>query len=89
MAPPAARRPSCRQPNVCQPHALLRASQDFDPRTRQVINRGQLLGASLAVSAAGSYEPADAAATCPKLVRASIGGGSLQAWGRQIQLPIR
>ena len=68
---------------------LYQASQDFDPRTRRVVNRGQLLGEGLSVSAAGSYAPADTATRCPKLVRASIEAGCLQAWGREIQLPIR
>ncbi|KAL4428841.1 hypothetical protein ABPG77_005279 [Micractinium sp. CCAP 211/92] len=33
------------------------ASQDFDPTNRRVVNRGELLGGSVRVTASGSYEP--------------------------------
>ena len=92
LPPPAPAPTHLPPPPTRQPPPALhtsQASQDFDPRTRRVINRGQLLGAQLSVSAAGSYEPADAATRCPKLVRASIEGGCLQAWGRELKLPIR
>lgn len=86
------------------------ASQDFDPRTRRVVNRGELLGPAVVATAGGSYEPVDRSSSsgsggkgtstkggsgskssnrCPILVRASIEGGSLQAWGQEVALPIR
>lgn len=86
------------------------ASQDFDPSTRSVVNRGELLGTAVAVTASGSYEPVQGEASsgggggpaggggwsrraasgrCPALVRASIEGGALEAWGARLPLPIR
>ncbi|PRW05882.1 Metallo-dependent phosphatase [Chlorella sorokiniana] len=110
------------------------ASQDFDPSSRAVVNRGELLGPAVALTAAGSYAPvADGetaapsstgssvkqqrsragasssssrsrsngsgssraaagsrgAARCPVLVRASIEGGAVEAWGARLHLPIR
>lgn len=36
---------------------LSQASQDFDPRSRAVINRADVFGKNLFVTADGSYEP--------------------------------
>ncbi|KAL4451569.1 hypothetical protein ABPG75_007231 [Micractinium tetrahymenae] len=87
-----------------------KASQNFDPSTRRVVNRGELLGPAVTVTASGSYEPvpgetggssssgssgggsgsaARTAGRCPVLVRASIEGGALEAWGARLPLPIR
>ena len=39
------------------PCACGQAGQDFDPSDRSVINRGELLGSQVVVSAQGTYEP--------------------------------
>jgi hypothetical protein len=66
-----------------------RASQDLDPASRRVRNRGELLGAQLFVTADGSYAPQDDSRALPKAVDVSVTGGALHAWGRRLPLPIR
>lgn len=65
-----------------------KAGQDFDPSERSVLNKGELLGSQVVVTAQGSYEPQDSHTNLPKLVKANITGGQIQAWGRTIPLPI-
>lgn len=65
------------------------ASQDFDPATRTVVNRGELLGKSLYVTAEGTYEPLGNTSTMPVDLEASIERGSLHVLGKQLPLPIR
>lgn len=75
-------------------------SQAFSPRSRAVLNVGQLLGQRLYVTAEGSYAPkaaavagarggAAAAATMPVDIVASIERGALHVLGARVPLPIR
>ncbi|KAA6424660.1 MAG: hypothetical protein FRX49_05327, partial [Trebouxia sp. A1-2] len=64
------------------------AGQAFNPLDRSVLNKGELLGSQVTVTAQGTYEPQDSNTTLPKLVKANISGGQITAWGRQIPLPI-
>lgn len=66
-----------------------RASQAFNPNTRDVLNSGELAGPSIQVSAVGSYTPVDFSTVLPKEIDVVITGGQLDAWGRKIALPIR
>ena len=50
---------SCKYKTCC-----LQASQDFNPVGRVVINRGDLFGEKLYVTAEGTYEPAVRRLTC-------------------------
>ncbi|KAL0043528.1 hypothetical protein WJX79_007448 [Trebouxia sp. C0005] len=65
-----------------------KAGQAFNPLDRSVLNKGELLGSQVTVTAQGTYEPQDSNTTLPKLVKANISGGQITAWGRQIPLPI-
>ncbi|CAL8463803.1 g3337 [Coccomyxa elongata] len=66
-----------------------KASQEYNPADRSVINRGEVLGDCVRVSACGSYEPVGETKTMPVLVKADIEGGELNAFGRSLPLPIR
>ncbi|KAL4519801.1 hypothetical protein Ndes2526B_g01631 [Nannochloris sp. 'desiccata'] len=66
-----------------------RAAQDFNPSTRAVLNTGEIAGASIQVSAVGSYTPADSSITLPKEVGVTITGGEINAWKKKIPLPIK
>lgn len=50
-------RPRAPRPSSTLPCCAVQASQDFDPSTRRVVNRGELLGGSVTVTASGSYAP--------------------------------
>ncbi|KAL3134719.1 hypothetical protein ABBQ32_007722 [Trebouxia sp. C0010 RCD-2024] len=65
-----------------------KAGQDFSPSDRLVLNKGELLGSHVVITASGTYEPQDTATNLPKLVKANISGGHVVAWGRRIPLPI-
>ncbi|KAK9826161.1 hypothetical protein WJX81_002496 [Elliptochloris bilobata] len=66
-----------------------KASQDFDPAQRSVVNRGEVLGAYVFVTASGTYRPLDASATTPVEIKASIESGCLHLGRRQVGLPIK
>lgn len=65
-----------------------KAGQDFSPTDRLVLNKGELLGSQVTVTAQGTYEPQDSNTNLPKVVKANISGGQITAWGRKIPLPI-
>ncbi|KAK9830408.1 hypothetical protein WJX72_011601 [[Myrmecia] bisecta] len=66
-----------------------KASQDFVPGERRVINLGELLGKSLYVTAEGTYEPQDDRRRLPKLIKANVSKGTLHILGTKIPLPIK
>ena len=66
-----------------------RASQAFDPKTRDVLNSGEIAGPSIQVSAVGSYTPVDSSTVLPKEIDVEITGGEIDAWGRKIKVPIK
>jgi hypothetical protein len=56
------------------------ASQQFDPRSRRLVNR-VAYGGPIAISAYGEYEPLDERLTLPAAVRADVKGGRLELGG--------
>lgn len=66
-----------------------RAAQDFNPRTRAVLNSGEIAGPSIQVSAVGSYTPTNSSTKLPKEIDVTIIGGEIKAWGKIIPLPIK
>lgn len=65
-----------------------KAGQDFSPSNRTVLNKGELLSSQVRVTAQGTYEPQGDNKSLPKLVKANISRGQIEAWGRKVPLPI-
>lgn len=68
-----------------------KASQEFIPNGRQIINRGTFLGTRAEVTAQGTYRLAEEedATSLPMRIVASVATGQLIAFGFNIPLPIK
>lgn len=65
------------------------ASQEFIIETREIINRGEILGNWITVSASGRYKAIGESGRLPVTIRASVERGKVCVLGKEIGLPIK
>ncbi|MEW5299512.1 MAG: hypothetical protein WDW36_002523 [Sanguina aurantia] len=67
------------------------ASQDVDPKNRTVLNRADYIDEVLCVTAQGTYLPdvSETPGITPAPITVTITSGTVNAWGRVINLPIQ